>query len=257
MRRFFPQQNNFSQSGITLILAVLILAAVSALSFSLGALAIREIKSSRQLLHSEPALTAAEAGGETALFFRTRGLDQYKEVCPTTTSGNLSSGSASFEVCSDLYDDPFNFSTAYNDIDVVILDNPLDTSDPRAGYSSVTISPTAGTATVIRAFAYDLANPSVCPVDSFPISVPGTGTLSGLDPNKSYAVFIYPCGDTACEAGKPKIPSCASGTASGTMTGVANIGADSFNGIPSESPKINSTGRKNNLLRRLELLLNP
>lgn len=219
------------------MMSIMILATTSLLSFSIGTLVLRELKSSRQFSQSEPAYGSAEAGAETGLFFHIRKLDEYNEICPSTDSGTLSSGSG-FEICSNLYDDPFYFNTTTDNVKAILLFNPLDQSDPAAGYSQISITATSGTAVVLTASAYNLDDPEE---EAITVSVGvggGPSTLSGLDPNKSYAVFLDPGGISL--------------SANGSVTGITGGGAT---GIPSETPTLESTGNKNNLLRKLRVKL--
>jgi Tfp pilus assembly protein PilX len=68
-----------SQSGVTLLLAILILSAIMAISFSIATILFIEIRTSSDLLRTEPALYAAEAVTEEALFKFKRELP----TCPT------------------------------------------------------------------------------------------------------------------------------------------------------------------------------
>ena len=252
-----------SQEGITLLTSILVLASVTVVSFSIGALTLRELRASRQLSLSEPAINSAESGGETALFFRLRGINQLATTCPALSTGTLPSG-ADYEFCSNLYDDPFDFETSFSDTDVVLLYNPADSTDPAAGYSSVVIDAISGSGTLqMRAYAYDLEDPNSCPANSGIIIVPGNGSIPVLDPGKSYAVFLFPCGSPggipeSC-GGSGGTPSCLSGTVTGTIDGTTSGGID---GIPSESPTIETTGvvdtgLAEDLRRKIQIFLNP
>lgn len=72
-----------SQAGVTLLLAILILSSVLAISFSLATIMFIEVRSSGDLLKTEPALYAATGVGEQAFF------NLERSVC-TATSGNCS-----------------------------------------------------------------------------------------------------------------------------------------------------------------------
>lgn len=64
----FPIPNPTSQKGITLLLALLMLSAVMAIAFSLATILLVEVKVSGDLLRTEPAIYAASAVTEEALF---------------------------------------------------------------------------------------------------------------------------------------------------------------------------------------------
>jgi hypothetical protein len=69
----FKFQISNSQSGVTLLLAILILAAILAISFSLASILLIETKSSSDLLKTEGSLYGATGVGEQALFNLKRG----------------------------------------------------------------------------------------------------------------------------------------------------------------------------------------
>jgi hypothetical protein len=245
------------QAGVTLIVAVMVLSIVSILSFSLGALVLREIKVSRQMAKSEPAIVAAEAGAETALFYRIRNLRGVgpsemfvgcSDINPGTT-GTI--GSSSFEFCSKYYDNPYIFGTHGTHLEVVVLYNPENPTNPAAGYTSIYITATSSSPTtnILRADAWDLSTATV--TASTLIAVGSGGSLSGLSANTSYGVFLYPCNT-------PPLPAthvvCNADTrVSGSIT--VNAGGGPTAGIPAKYPRILSKGVRDNLIRQLEVKL--
>jgi hypothetical protein len=62
------------QAGVTLLLAVLVLAAITAIAFSLAAIITVEIRSSGDVLRTEPALYAVQGVAEEAFFKYTRSV---------------------------------------------------------------------------------------------------------------------------------------------------------------------------------------
>jgi len=251
---------NKDQAGITLLISIMILSSVAIISFSLGSLAIREIRASRIASQSEPAIVAAEAGGEKLLFFRMRGLTDFAALCPSLNSDSYPAGS-SYEACNDLYDDPYYFQSYDDNVSVVLLNNPIDPNSSIAGYSNITINATTSDNTILmRAYAFNLDNLNECPRDSGIFSSnPGTGNFSSqpLDPNKRYAVFLYPCANPGeppqCNPAVTTLPACTGNeVVRGSITGSTSLGAT---GIPSENPKIQSSGAKSSLIRKLEVLI--
>ncbi|OGE88582.1 MAG: hypothetical protein A2722_03120 [Candidatus Doudnabacteria bacterium RIFCSPHIGHO2_01_FULL_50_11] len=236
-----------SQSGVTLLMSIMILAAVAAISFSLGALVIREVKSSRYLSQSEPAVSSAETGAEAALFFRIRQLNSYNAGCPTTNQGSLPGGS-SYAVCSNFYDNPYIFATSSTTYDVLILDDPANPASTAGGYSSLFLIATSGSASTVRADAYDMDSSNPTAITTI-LNVPGSATLSGLDPAKRYVVFLVP---TPPSLGfpNPTAGGCAVGNGS-----ISNCSQAGSKGIPSHFPKISSSGSEASLIRRLEVQL--
>ena len=76
------------QEGITLLIAVLIVSATAVVTSTVGYFAIQEIRASRAVSMSEPAISAALSGGEEGLWSIKRGGTL--TACPnaTTTSVN-------------------------------------------------------------------------------------------------------------------------------------------------------------------------
>src|SRR3989338_3467877 len=125
---------NSSQSGVTLIIAIIMLAAVTFISFSLSAVILREINAARLILKTEPAISAANAGGEVGLYKLMRNLGQ------TATSGQTPQSGSSYQVVPDLYDDPYVFSVVAGAVIKVGLYNPENVSDEDADYGRVTLT---------------------------------------------------------------------------------------------------------------------
>lgn len=65
-----------AQSGVALMLSVLVLAAVTAIAFSLATIVFIELRSSRDVVRSEPALYATLGVTEEALFQYKRAIDE-------------------------------------------------------------------------------------------------------------------------------------------------------------------------------------
>ncbi len=86
-----------NQDGVTLLLSMFILSALTLVTLSVAAFAIQELRSSRALIASEPAIVAAETGAEHSLW-------QYKRNgtvpdCSSPSVVNLPSSRSAFEYC--------------------------------------------------------------------------------------------------------------------------------------------------------------
>jgi len=66
-------KTNNPQSGVTLLIAVLLLAGLTLISLSVATFMIQEIRSSRAIILSEPAVGAAESAGEEGIWAIKRG----------------------------------------------------------------------------------------------------------------------------------------------------------------------------------------
>lgn len=64
----FQIPNSASEAGVTLLLAVFVLSAISLISLTVGFFALQEIRSSRSIVLTEPALSAAQTGGEQGIW---------------------------------------------------------------------------------------------------------------------------------------------------------------------------------------------
>lgn len=72
------------QQGVTLLLAVMILAGLTLVALAVGSFAIEELRASRAVVISEPAIAAAITGGEQGLWAIKRGAAL--ATCPAQTS---------------------------------------------------------------------------------------------------------------------------------------------------------------------------
>ncbi len=89
-------QNFKDQTGITLMLSVLVLSAILAIAFSLATVTFIEIRSSGDLIRTEPAYYSAEAVSEEALFKIKRNLtDQQLAYGSSLNNVSLSSQTSS------------------------------------------------------------------------------------------------------------------------------------------------------------------
>jgi hypothetical protein len=73
--KLYPDSDRqHNQAGVTLLLAILVLAAITAIAFSLAAIVTIEIRSSGDVLRTEPALYAVQGVTEEAFFKYTRSV---------------------------------------------------------------------------------------------------------------------------------------------------------------------------------------
>lgn len=79
-----------NQSGVTLLLAMFIMTSIALVSLSIGAFAIQELRSSRAVALTEPAISAAESAGEQSLWLTKR----FEPNDPTYQLVNCNSGVA-------------------------------------------------------------------------------------------------------------------------------------------------------------------
>lgn len=222
-----------NQDGVTLILSIVLLAAVTFISFSISSIIIREIVVGRLTLRSEPAISAANSGGEVGLY------RLFREVGGTSLTGSLSQTGVNFQVTADLYDDSYPFSVpavAGSDTRVLLYDAE-NTNNQLANYGKVTITPD---------FLSGIASYEVFSWSN--VTVP---TCLG---------FLTSGGPTICNLNHPTddryivIIKWESGSSiSGTLTALDDF--DTPRGVPSDSPKLDVKGTNGPVQRRIEINL--
>jgi len=106
--KFFPQ--NKKQNGVTLLLAILILAAITAIAFSVAAIILVEIRSSGDVTRTEPALYAAQAVTEEAFFKYARNVNDslFDVATGDTSSDTTGCAPASTNMCNGSGSTTFN-----------------------------------------------------------------------------------------------------------------------------------------------------
>lgn len=82
---------------MTLLISIMIMSTISIISLVVGFLAIQEIRSSRAVLLSEPAINAAESGGEYGTWVIKRGVGAIA-TCPAVTQSSLGNN-AKVDIC--------------------------------------------------------------------------------------------------------------------------------------------------------------
>ncbi len=208
-------------------MAVVMLAAVTFVSFSIATVMIREITAARLVLKTEPAISGANAGGEIGLY------RLFREVGGTTASGNLLLSGASYNVETDLYDKPYYFQIPAGSDARVALYDAENLNNPNTGYTSVVITNDASAQ----------SNPVKVEIASFAdvntliySQTIGSGQTQSFSLNSiddRYLIVITPTGNFS---------------ASGQITAQPK-------GVPSDIPVIKSTGTYGEVQRKIEINL--
>lgn len=81
---------NSKQEGVTLLIAVLVMSGIALISLAVAAFTIQEIRLSRAVTITEPAIAAAESAGEQGLWAIKR--SSTLAACPSQTSYPLANG---------------------------------------------------------------------------------------------------------------------------------------------------------------------
>ncbi|MEK7652213.1 MAG: hypothetical protein AAB351_03395 [Patescibacteria group bacterium] len=219
-----------NQDGVTLLLAILVLSAITAIVFSIAAIAVNEIKTSSDLTRTEPVLTAAEAVAEDSLFKLVRGLG--------TVSGCASPSSTiiagvTVTTCASYYlSNPYTFSLPADGERDFYLYNPTDQTQP-PGYTQVSVQITSGSTGTIYFCTSNVANCISTPDATQTISTAGptTWTSSPLTATQQYQLMVV---------------NGLGGTSSYSVTSVPN-------GLPAGTTTIQDSGNKQGVTRKLEI----
>jgi len=100
LKKFKVQKSKFkSQSGITLLISVMVLSGLTMVSLAVAAFASQEIRASRAVVLAEPAIAAAASAGEQGLWVIKRGQGSLAQCDPNPNNPpatvQLSNGSNS------------------------------------------------------------------------------------------------------------------------------------------------------------------
>ncbi|MDP3993972.1 MAG: hypothetical protein U1C57_02160 [Candidatus Doudnabacteria bacterium] len=225
--------DNCSQEGVTLIIALIMLAAVTFISFSLSAVILREITAARLVLKTEPAISAANAGGEVGLYKLMRNLGQ------TGSTGQTPQSGASYQVVPDLYDDPYVFSVVAGAVLKVGLYNPENMSAKDADYGRVAVTNNASGSSPFKVTIYSWSDSDdpIASCNGVNVAAGSSFNCSLNKPDDRYIVEIETLGQDVAgnlrafdDAGNPK-------------------------GVPANAPSLEVTGRNLDVQRKIEINL--
>lgn len=225
-----------SQDGVTLVISIILLASVTFISFALSTLILREISATRLILRTEPAISAANAGGEVAIYrlFRESGN-------VSATGGTLSQSGAVYDIAADLYDNPYLFTIPPNGVISVGLYDAENPNNKITDYGSVTITNNAGGST-IRISLVSWSDPGTelwC--SSLTMNAGATSVTCSLAslPDDRYLLTIE------------NIPSCPACNAIGQVRALDESGQPK--GVPSDNPQIEVTGTSGEVERKIRI----
>lgn len=220
------------ESGATLIIALILLASVTFISFALSTVIIREMKAARLILETEPALSGANSGGEVALYRFQRSFGG------SGSQGSLPQSNASYTVATDFYDDSYDFTVQANEILKISLYDAENIANVQPGYSSVRVANTTGQP--IKANVYSWATPSapLCVFNSIPAGNNSICSNLNAGADQRYIVEVERQG---------------AGSATGQLTALG-VGGE-VKGIPAAVPQMTVTGSSGGTQRRIQIRL--
>lgn len=168
MINFIKQKNN-SQSGVTLLVSILVMSGLALISLSVAAFAIQELRSSRAVLVTEPAISAAETAGEQGIWAIKRGTaltncDPDTGLPPVGTPTNALANGARVNSCRSFSNATFDLAAntpfvfflydpnnINGDVDLLAYPYSALTLIHKAGLSQVTINITRLDGTAVGA----------------------------------------------------------------------------------------------------------
>lgn len=224
----------FGQDGVTLVVAMVMLASVMFISFAISSIIIREIGVARVILSSEPAISGASSGSEVALY------RLFREQSGTAATGQLPQSGAGYQVVPDLYDDFYAFSaTNGEEIKVGLYDaeNP-NNKQPSPLYAAVSIINGPGNAQVqyrVNSWSYPDSGQAICTGSVSANSTSLQCPLSSGSDNR-FVIFLQPVGG---------------GSATGRVVAYGQNGQ--VVGIPTDSQNLVVTGTAGTASRRIEV----
>jgi hypothetical protein len=231
------------QEGVTLLLTLMIMAALSAIVFSISAIALNELHTADNELSSEPAITAAEGVAEEQLFLNERAVNT---ACNTSGSEQFTQSGVSTTYLNSFYNNgAYNFGVSPNAEQDFYLYNPCNQgSNTAPGYTSVTLQLQNGASAsaTVSLCTWGNTNCSGNPdITSRTLSPGGTVTFDSgvINPNNQYVIAV----------------NYGNGSASGNFSIQTTSNNANITGIPASSVTIITTGSKNGSTRKLQTQL--
>jgi hypothetical protein len=138
MKKLHLKSNMERQAGVTLLLAVLVLGAITTIVFGIAAVTVNEVRTSADVSKSAPSITGAEAIAEEYMFKGVRGLGALAG-CDSPEERILTSNKVKVSSCASYYqDNPYSFTLNSNEQVDIYLINPADQS-ANPGYTDIAV----------------------------------------------------------------------------------------------------------------------
>lgn len=221
------------QDGVTLILGLVLLAAITLVSFSLSVIIIREIRTARILSKTEPAIAGANAGGEIGLYRMQRNI-----AGGIGATGSMQQSQTNYTIVPNLYINDYPFSIITGQHLTVGLYDAEDFANQNLPYRSITVINANGGPVKVDFFPWADSTNIICS----PNVPSGQSTTCNLaPPDYRYVVSIN---------------KDSSGTTSGIIRAYSGSGGSGSQiGIPSDTPIIESTGITGEVRRKIQIKL--
>lgn len=141
---------NRAQDGVTLMLAVLVLSAITAIAFSLAAIVFIELGASGDLLRTEPALYAASGVTEEAFNATTRNLSGFT-FSSSINNVSLTTAPRDYDLSPQTY---VIYYSGASKLSLVDPDQPTAFTNSYTNVTLTYVSPAAGTAITANLYQY-------------------------------------------------------------------------------------------------------
>ncbi|MBI3952828.1 MAG: hypothetical protein HY336_02635 [Candidatus Doudnabacteria bacterium] len=216
-----------SQKGVTLLIALLVMSGITLITLSVGYFAIQEIRSTRAVILTEPAIGAAETGGEQGVWAIKRSAS-LTDCASGKTGGNLGNSSR-VETCK--YYGAATIGLAANTNYSFYLYDPNDINGDidlsNYPYNYLSVAHKSGgfgvTVTVARITGASVGNGSASPGSTETISI--QPVASGSEGRMKVTLFSF--GDATVEVntnqGIPDRPTVDSSGCSGTGADCSSV----------------------------------
>ncbi len=186
-----PRGKTLRESGVTLLLSLLVLASIMAVVLSFAAIVINEIRSSGELIKTGPAVTAAYAGAELGLYYAVRGVGNYSTNCSSPTTTQFSNGAALSSCLNYYLPNPENLTLQPNDEQDYYLYDPINQSG-NPGYTNLQITLNSGQDATINFCSWSAVDCANAPdLSSAAISAGQTWSSGALNPSNSYQLIVF------------------------------------------------------------------
>ena len=223
-----------NQEGVTLIIALILLAVTTFVSFAISTIIIREIGVARIILRTEPAISGANSGGEVGLY------KLFRSLGGSGNPGEVSPGGATYRVVTNYYVDPYNYRAVNGQEITVALYDAENLENKATRYGKLIITNDSGSQPIKnRVVSWSDPEHPVCSELTTPGGQSRSCYLNASDGR--YVVFIQPTGG---------------GTATGNVQGFIPGGRTPPPlGIPSDNPSLDVTGTGNGVQRKIQIKL--
>ena len=225
-----------SQEGVTIIVAIILLATISFISFSLSTLILRGIQFARVLQNSGLALSGAYSGGEISVFRFQRNSGGIAVTNSPLANGTL------FDVYPNLTTLSYSAGASNPNPTVVNLYDADNIAATDAGYRAVSITNLGPNNVDIDVYSWsDSSTPVVgCSYSNIGNNTTRTCSVLGAD---RYQVVV-------------RMQSASGGqTATVNVAGFADSSASVPKGVPSQTPTIEVVGKMSDVQRRIRVNL--